>query len=175
MENASKALLIAGAILICILLIAVGMYVFSSANNLVESSVADLSQRDKELYNATISKYVGENKRGTEVKEMITAIISQNDKNAGKTGQFIKIKVGESISKMMTADLKADMYKFYDDDKSANNSENLNTVRPIMRKMSSKISSGKTYNVEDVQEDGLITEIIILDKTASDTTAGAKP
>ena len=33
MENASKALLIAGAILICILLIGVGMMVFNGAQN----------------------------------------------------------------------------------------------------------------------------------------------
>ena len=40
MENASKALLIAGAILICILLIAIGMYIYNSANSTVDSAVS---------------------------------------------------------------------------------------------------------------------------------------
>lgn len=38
MENASKALLIAGAILICIVLINVGMMIVSSATDVVDSS-----------------------------------------------------------------------------------------------------------------------------------------
>ena len=50
MENASKALLIAGAILICILLIAIGMYIYNSANATIKSAASQMSQQEKDIY-----------------------------------------------------------------------------------------------------------------------------
>ena len=42
MENASKALLIAGAILICILLIAIGMYIYNSAQGTIKTAAGQM-------------------------------------------------------------------------------------------------------------------------------------
>ena len=57
MENASKALLIAGAILICILLIAIGMYIYNSAQSTIQTAAGQMGQQDKEMYNSMIKKY----------------------------------------------------------------------------------------------------------------------
>ena len=85
MENASKALLIAGAILICILLIAIGMYIYQSAQGTINAAASKMSNQDKQIYNSMIEKYVGENKRGSDVKAMIEQVISQNDQNVGES------------------------------------------------------------------------------------------
>ena len=87
MENASKALLIAGAILICILLIAIGMYIYQSAQGTINAAASKMSNQDKQIYNSMIEKYVGENKRGSDVKAMIEQVISQNDQNVGDNTQ----------------------------------------------------------------------------------------
>ena len=91
MENASKALLIAGAILICILLIAIGMYIYNSANSTVDSAVSQMSQQEKDIYNAKVKSYLGDTIKGSEVKSMIDNIISMNQENVGKSGKFISI------------------------------------------------------------------------------------
>ena len=82
MENASKALLIAGAILICILLIAIGMYIYNSANATIKSAASQMSQQEKDIYNAKVKPYVGDTIKGSEVISMIETIISMNQENA---------------------------------------------------------------------------------------------
>ena len=69
MENASKALLIAGAILICILLIAIGMYIYNSAQETITTAASQMDQQSKNMYNATVSKYLGDSKSGSSVKQ----------------------------------------------------------------------------------------------------------
>lgn len=100
MENASKALLIAGAILICILLIAIGMYIYNSANSTVDSAVSQMSQQEKDIYNAKVKSYLGDTIKGSEVKSMIDNIISMNQENVGKSGKFISIEVVGGFSKL---------------------------------------------------------------------------
>ena len=100
MENASKALLIAGAILICILLIAIGMYIYNSANSTVDSAVSQMSKQEKDIYNAKVKSYLGDTIKGSEVKSMIDNIISMNQENVGKSGKFISIEVTGNYSKL---------------------------------------------------------------------------
>ena len=50
MENASKALLIAGAILLCILIIAIGMFIYNSAQGTIVSSMNSLSTQEVEAF-----------------------------------------------------------------------------------------------------------------------------
>ena len=89
MENASKALLIAGAILICILLIAVAMYIYNSATSSLDTAVSKMSQQDKDMYNAAVKPYVGDSVKGSAVKTMIDEVIGSNLGNIGQTGKFI--------------------------------------------------------------------------------------
>ena len=91
MENASKALIIAGAILISILLIAISMYVYTSAQGTVTQAGAQMTAQEKDMYNAKINSYVGNSKAGIDVKSLIDAVISSNNANMEDSGKFIAI------------------------------------------------------------------------------------
>ena len=78
MENASKALIIAGAILLSILIIALGMSVYNSSKS--ASANADLSATEVSSFNSTFEAYEGVQK-GSTVRTLITAILSSNKKN----------------------------------------------------------------------------------------------
>ena len=57
MENASKALIIAGAILLSILIISLGIMVFQNAKSTVGS--ADMSETEMQAFNGKFSSYLG--------------------------------------------------------------------------------------------------------------------
>ncbi len=75
MENASKALIIAGAILLSILIIGLGMGIYNNAKNGMGS--ADLSGTEVNAHNSKFESYEGRMK-GTEVSALITTIKSNN-------------------------------------------------------------------------------------------------
>lgn len=75
MENASKALIIAGAILLSILIIALGMQVYNSASSSVGK--ADMSSQEISSHNATFEAYEGRLK-GSQVKALVNAIMKNN-------------------------------------------------------------------------------------------------
>ena len=78
MENASKALLIAGAILVCIVLISVGMLIVNSTSE-VTDQVGDLtSSQAAQTFNNQFSKYVGKQK-GSTVKALMESIATNNN------------------------------------------------------------------------------------------------
>ncbi len=176
MENASKALLIAGAILICILLIAIGMYIYQSAQGTINAAASKMSNQDKQIYNSMIEKYVGENKRGSDVKAMIEQVISQNDQNVGESGKFISIKVvnGESIPNLKKSDGTADTSggqlgtacdaaNVYASTPGDNTQTNVDAAKKEMRQLYKAISSGKSYSVSDDGgvQDGIIHTVFI--------------
>lgn len=78
MENASKALIIAGAILLSILIIALGMNVYNSASS--SAANADLSGQEISSFNSTFESYEGRQK-GTAVRQLVTAVKASNAKN----------------------------------------------------------------------------------------------
>ena len=75
MENASKALIIAGAILLAILLISLGIMVFTQAQGTVENS--GMSQAEITTFNNKFIKYEGI-KKGSVVKTLINEVIANN-------------------------------------------------------------------------------------------------
>jgi len=68
MENASKALIIAGAILLAILLISLGIMIFSQAQDTVNSG--GMSDAEMQAFNSKFLKYEGKNKTGSEIKAL---------------------------------------------------------------------------------------------------------
>lgn len=76
MENASKALIIAGAILLSILIIGLGMMVFNNAKNALTS--ANLDQEQIDAFNSKFETYIGENKRGSDIKTLCNAVKNSN-------------------------------------------------------------------------------------------------
>ena len=71
MENASKALIIAGAILIAILLISVGILVMNSINKQVDQAQIEADAEATRIYLAKFTPYEGRNKTAMEAKQLI--------------------------------------------------------------------------------------------------------
>ncbi len=75
MENASKALIIAGAILLAILLISLGIMIFNQAQDTVTNS--GMTEAELTSFNNKFLKYEGDQK-GSMVKSMIQDVKSSN-------------------------------------------------------------------------------------------------
>ena len=108
MENASKALIIAGAILLAILLISLGIYIFTQAQNVVSDS--GFTKAEISAFNNQLLKYEGKQK-GSVVKSMITEVISSNASDtAAGNGRSVNIVYGtKSISNntLSTSDISS--------------------------------------------------------------------
>lgn len=77
MENASKALLIAGSILIVILIIGVGMLVYSSMQGTIDEGLRQMSNQEKDIFNQQFLQFEG-TKNGSNVKALKSKIESNN-------------------------------------------------------------------------------------------------
>ena len=82
MENASKALIIAGAVLLSILIIAIGMAIYNGAAGNVESAASGMTQQDIQAYNGRFENYIGTNIRGSQVKSLISLLNTTNQANS---------------------------------------------------------------------------------------------
>ena len=78
MENASKALIIAGAILISILLISIGIMIFNSSSGLFDSAKTNMSDQEKTMFNQKFTMYESTNASGSQVRDIIRAVKTNN-------------------------------------------------------------------------------------------------
>ena len=78
MENATKALLIAGSVLIAILIIAVGLRIFNSTQGTVESAQTTMNSTDVTMFNSQFTSYIGKNKTKNEVIQFTNKVIASN-------------------------------------------------------------------------------------------------
>lgn len=124
MENASKALIIAGAIILSILIIGLGMFIFQKANSATEG--ADLSSQKVKAYNSVFEQYVG-TQTGINVKALLDEVRSHNLANASDAS--LNIDVQESSQAATTTPPTA-----------AVTAATVNTIR-------AKIQNGKSYTV----------------------------
>ena len=76
MENASKALIIAGAILLAILIIGLGVYIYRQAAGVIDTGTMD--QLVVSQFNAQFEPYLGNNVSGSNVKQLIKIIKASN-------------------------------------------------------------------------------------------------
>ena len=76
MENASKALVIAGAILISILIIGLGVFIYNGAASTVNK--ANLNSEDAQAQNQKFEAYFGDKKSAAEVKQLMSLVRSNN-------------------------------------------------------------------------------------------------
>ena len=103
MENASKALIIAGAILLSILLISLGIMIFNTAQDTTKNS--GMTQAQVSAFNNKFSKYEGTIK-GSEVRSLIQEVVSSNgdDNNKNASRQITINKDSKAIVSGTTAD-----------------------------------------------------------------------
>ena len=95
MENASKALIIAGAILLSILIIALGIYVFNMAKGATNTDQLDTVQ--KQSFNSQFTQYKGQVKGGT-VQELINLVMSNNTKYKDSVDRIVNLIYVETRS-----------------------------------------------------------------------------
>ena len=95
MENATKALLIAAAILVAIIIISIGIAVVNKGQEAV--SDADLSEAQMEAFNAKFKAYEGSNVSTADVNALCSKVISHNQ-NAANTGEPTVTVTGEVIT-----------------------------------------------------------------------------
>lgn len=74
MDNASKALIMAGAILISIAIVGVGVYIFSSTSNMGNTAGQQMDATQAQMTNSTLRQYTGERVKGSQVIELIEYI-----------------------------------------------------------------------------------------------------
>ncbi|MDE5831159.1 MAG: hypothetical protein K2H53_06095 [Clostridia bacterium] len=77
MENASKALIIAGAILISIILVSIGIIVVQSANGVIGGAQESFSEQEIRIFNSEFENYIGDQK-GSTVRTLMNKVKSSN-------------------------------------------------------------------------------------------------
>jgi len=77
MENASKALIIAGAILVSILLITIGIVLVNSGSGVADRGTANMNSQKIQTFNSQFTAYEGK-KKGAEIKSLINLVHSSN-------------------------------------------------------------------------------------------------
>lgn len=135
MENATKALMIAGAVLIAIMIIGVGIMIFQSGQETVNSSIGKMDQIEIDTFNSELLAYEG-NQKGSNVKQLITKVITLNATNTGTYDD-----------RVITINYDGDAYE----------ANQLATKRTL-------ITNGKTYDVKmEYNSGGLVNKITITD------------
>ena len=88
MENASKALIIAGSILIAIMIISLGIYIFKQYSSFAKEN-ADLSEQEISAFNSKITAYLGEGISGSQVNALLQYCLA-NNMSAQQSGETYK-------------------------------------------------------------------------------------
>lgn len=139
MENASKALLIAGAILIVIVLISIGMMIVSSSQD-ITGQVGDITTSQAiTAFNQEYENYQGP-QRGASVRSLLGKIATNNASNS--SGHTIAVTISDTAKKITM---------------------NKETKTKEITQVAAEIVSSATYTVviEDKDSNGYITEIKI--------------
>lgn len=104
MENASKALIIAGAILLAILIIALGVFIFQRAQS-ATSDLGGIDETKLQSVNQKFENYEGKNISGSDVRALIDLVRTNNNKYSDATlNRLITINGEKDPTKM--AELK---------------------------------------------------------------------
>ncbi|MBO4293714.1 MAG: hypothetical protein J5881_04950 [Clostridia bacterium] len=96
MENASKALIIAGAILISILIISFGVIILGQGSEVINN--ADMSEAEVTSFNGKFEAYEGKKVNGSNVKQMIKVVYQNNIQNSNDAGKQIAVKYYEGTT-----------------------------------------------------------------------------
>lgn len=96
MENASKALIIAGAILLSILIIGLGMFIYQKAAGAMEG--ININSQEVQSYNSPFINYEGI-QTGSAVRALCDAVRSHNTANQNDVSLQIGIKYGDVRSR----------------------------------------------------------------------------
>ena len=139
MENASKALIIAGAILLSILLISLGILIFSQAQDTIGS--INMNEQEVMAFNNKFTPYEGESIRGSQVNALAQAVITNNQSALDK---------GETATKGITME-----------------GEGINIDDKATSKSVKKLPSGTLYKVTFEYKNSLVNKIKVEAKSTT--------
>lgn len=150
MENAAQALIIAGAILLAILIIAIGMLVYNNARSAITDSLSSMSESEIQAFNSKFENYEG-NASGAQIKSLIGDIITNSKTYIEETPKIVEIKFDKVSSKM--------------DEKVVNRPEEPNNTTEYVTELGAirnAIENKHTYWVDTVfNTAGLVDSILI--------------
>lgn len=147
MENASKALIIAGAILLSILIIGLGMFIYQKAAGAMEG--ININSQEVQSYNSAFINYEG-TQTGSAVRALCDVVRNHNNANQNDTSLQIGIKFGD-LGEEQSVD-------------------NLDKSIPYAKvtEVRNAIKVGKMYNVElKTAKSGKIATIVITDANST--------
>ena len=165
MENASKALIIAGAILLSILIIAIGMYIYTSSHNSISEAGSQISEQEKTSFNQQWNSYEGA-QGGNNVKSLLQKVIANCNTNAQEEQRLVNVycnraKQNENDGSWYNYvfDINTDNAKRED----SNSNSDLGAI-PALTKLRDNIEARHTYylSLEYSPETSLVSAIIII-------------
>lgn len=141
MENATKALMIAAAVIVAILIISLVMGIFNTGAEQAQN--ANLDEYAILQHNDKFTKYEGENKSGSEVNAMLKAVRNYNNTQEDES---MMITVADQRSDVEDGD-KVDV-----DPDADSSAESPNTV-----------ATGARYQVKLYYSNNLVRAIVVAD------------
>ncbi|MBR0427501.1 MAG: hypothetical protein IJK18_04820 [Clostridia bacterium] len=105
MENASKALIIAGAILLSILIISLGIVVVNNTRTTIDK--ANVNQQEVSTFNSQFEAYVGNKRTMSDVRAVAALVFSNNGaQNQNKTNHTVSFTYGGTAKTSIPTDLE---------------------------------------------------------------------
>ena len=152
MENASKALIMAGAVLVAILIVSLGVIIFNNFSKSVKDN-ANMDEQEIANFNSKLTPYMGDSISGSQVNALIQLVISIDTSaySSKELGRGVKITYPSTNGENTI---------------SLNNSGVQNSNNAATKKVATGM--GKFYKVESKYGDnGLINEITVVLDTAT--------
>lgn len=154
MENASKALIILGAILLALMIIGVSMFVFNLFKNPVARTVDSMSSEERNFFNSKFKRYESGRVSGLETKALVN-ISMQNASHQFNLNE--KYRIPEiSIS-------YRDKTSIFLDRAEINSITDLDSFKVKFQNMLNKISNAAFYSIkmELNAKNGIVSNITI--------------
>ena len=150
MENASKALIIAGAILLSILIISLGLMVYNQAKETIGS--VNLSQQEIEAFNAKFTAYEDVSVSGSKVNSLIQTVIASNQQAINdNTNNYITITFPSISAPTSNTSGKVEV---------APNADGVDTVTNTG---TARVTTGKKYDVVLGYNKSVVSTITVTD------------
>lgn len=149
MENASQALIIAGAILLAILIIALGMFIFEQASNRIKGGAQEIGEQAVNAQNAIYEQYMNKRIKGSDLRAFLSKVRTSVQNNTAPASVSLNIKVEGANVTGGDTEVKA----FDKDDQKDEYVKNITKLR-------NNIKSNENYKVVE-DEDGLTGEGLI--------------
>jgi len=160
MENASQALIIAGAILLAILIIAIGMFVYNGAQSTISDSMASMSDQEVKAFNSKFLNYEGK-ASGSQVKNLIGDLISNSSTYAEEPNKIVALRF-DKVKGNNTADTALNKAMYRPD------SGTTDTYVTELGKIRNAVENKHTYWVELVYNSGGLIDTINVSYDPSD-------